>query len=288
MLGRKYYQPVPRRKSYVPKFVLLLIFAVVIIVILSLHNYATNANNQKSVFKAHVDNGLNSLIESWANEQNDKYGVSVIEINGSTRTAGYQSEKQFATASTYKMFVAYMTLHNIEHGIYSLKTRTMTGKNVGDCLTITIINSDNDCGKALGFLAGWVNITNNLRPLGITNTDLNNYVGRDTDPTGEKYSTPDDEATLLQLLSAGKLLSAQNTNLLLDLIKRQVHRERIPAGVPTGVAVANKPGWNDNVQNDMAIVYGPKSTYILVIMSDGNNPTPLANLSELIYNYLQQ
>jgi beta-lactamase class A len=70
-------------------------------------------------------------------------------------------------------------------------------------------------------------------------------------------------------------------------MKSQVWRERIPAGVPSGIAVADKPGWLDNVENDAAIVYGPKSTYTLVIMTTGNSTQPLADLSKQIYDYLQ-
>jgi beta-lactamase class A len=84
------------------------------------------------------------------------------------------------------------------------------------------------------------------------------------------------------------LLNTSNTDLLLRLMKTQQWRERIPAGVPSGIAVADKPGWLNDVQNDAAIVYGPKSTYTLVIMTNGASTSPLADLSRQIYTYLEQ
>ncbi len=77
-------------------------------------------------------------------------------------------------------------------------------------------------------------------------------------------------------------------------MESQKYRERIPGGVPGGVTVADKPGWltvaegdGENVQNDAAIVYGPKSTYILVITTTGSTTQPLADLSRQVYDYLQ-
>ena len=59
------------------------------------------------------------------------------------------------------------------------------------------------------------------------------------------------------------------------------------ADLPVGRIVADKPGWLSNVQNDAAVVYGPKSTYVLVIMTNGSTTQPLADLSKQIYDYLQ-
>jgi beta-lactamase class A len=92
---------------------------------------------------------------------------------------------------------------------------------------------------------------------------------------------------MLNKLQSGTLLGPTDTDMLLGLMKNQAYRERIPAGVPNGVVVADKPGWLPNVENDAAIVYGPKSTYILVVMTTGSTTQPLAYLSQVIYNQLQ-
>jgi N-acyl-D-amino-acid deacylase len=46
--------------------------------------------------------------------------------------------------------------------------------------------------------------------------------------------------------------------------------ERIPAGVPAGVRVANKTGWISTVDHDAAIVYPPgRDPYVLVVLTRG-------------------
>jgi beta-lactamase class A len=112
---------------------------------------------------------------------------------------------------------------------------------------------------------------------------------------GDKHSTAQDLATILQKLYAGSLLNSSHSQLLLSLMKQQHYRERIPAGVPSGVAVADKPGWlgpadgeSGYTQNDAAIIYGPKSAYLLVITTTGSSTQPLASLSQQVYNYLER
>lgn len=247
---------------------------------------SSSIDSKSTVAAPHVDAGLQAAINKWVNTQNHHYGISVMELNGSLRTASYHDTDSFITASTYKTFVAFMVMYDIEHGKYDFRTNTATGKNVRDCMSVMIINSDDDCGKSLGFMVGWTQIDDLIKTMGIKNTDLNNYVGKDTNPVGDKHSTAKDETTFLKLLYDGKLLSPLHTELLLSLMKQQTHRERVPAGVPDGVEVADKPGWLDYAQNDMAIVYGKSSTYVVVILSDNSSTAPLAQLSSIIYNSL--
>lgn len=237
---------------------------------------------------------LNKIISSWAAQNSFNASVVVKEIAGGSKTTSYNATASMVPASTYKIFVAYAILHGIEKGNYSLDSITNDGNSIQTDLNNMILNSDNDAARTLGFLYGWQNINALLKTIGITNTDLYNYVPPSTQPVGDKHTTAQDLATTLDGLYTGKLLNSAHTQLLLGLMKAQRYRERIPAGVPNGVVVADKPGWlspadgvNEYVQNDAAIVYGTKSTYILVITTTGGSVTPLANLSMQIYAYLE-
>jgi len=185
-------------------------------------------------------------------------------------------------------------LHGIEQGSYSLGTVTSDGNTIQTDLNNMILNSDNDAARTLGFLYGWKNINALLQSQGMNNTDLYNYVPPSTQPVGDKHTTANDLATAVQKLYAVKLLNSTNTQLLISLMKQQHYRERIPAGVPSNIAVADKPGWlspadgeSGYTENDAGIVYGPKSTYLLVIMTNGSSTQPLATLSQQVYSYLE-
>ncbi len=242
----------------------------------------------------HVDSGLASLIATWQHSYTFTSSVVVRELSGNLRTGSTDEDSSMIPASTYKLYVAYAILHGIEQGSYTLNTKTNDGNTIQTDLNNMILNSDNDAARTLGFLYGWKNINALLQSHGMTSTNLYNYVPPSTQPVGDKHTTAADLATMLDKLYSGSLLGQANTQLLLTLMKQQHYRERIPAGVPSGVVVADKPGWlsptdgeSGYTENDAAIVYGPKSTYLLVIMTNGSTTQPLTALSRQIYNYLE-
>jgi beta-lactamase class A len=243
--------------------------------------------SEQAIMLSHPDAGLQHIIGTWARQHSFNSEVIVQELNGQKRTAGRNPDTLMTTASTYKIFVAYATLHQVERGKITMSSRTRTGQTVGQALNKMIVRSDNSSGEALGFLVGWNTVDWLAANVGASHTHINNYGSTGKATNGNKQSTAADLTTMVARLQQGTLLNSSNTSLLLGLMKSQIWRERIPAGIPSGTSVADKPGWLSNVENDAAIVYGPKSTYTLVIMTNGSTTQPLADLSRLIYNYLE-
>lgn len=243
----------------------------------------------------HTDAGLTNIVNTWAAKQAVSVTVSVQEINGNLRGASYKQTTSIIPASTYKIYAAYAMLHEIEKGNYTLSTKLSDGNTVQTDITNMIVVSDNAAGRAIGFAIGWKNINALLAAQGLTATDLYNYVPPSTAPVGDKHTTAKDLTLILKKLANGSLLNPEHTEFLLGLMKRQTHRTGIPAGVPAGVAVADKPGWlsvsageGNDIRNDAGIVYGPKSTYVLVVTTTGTTETRIADLSQQVYAYLQQ
>jgi len=252
------------------------------------HFHAANLDSAKLVSNTqHTDAGLQQILSSWVTRQPSDASVMVRELNGGGRYAGSNAGLSVVTASTYKLYVAYAVLHDIEHNRFTMTEKLPNGQTIKDALKAMISVSDNDAGKALGELVGWKHADELAAEAGANHTDLDNYSSTGI-VDADKRTTASDLTDLLDQLQSGKLLSPLHTQLVLNLMKKQVWRERIPAGVPDGIAVADKPGWLPGTQNDAAVVYGPKSTYVLVIMTDGDTTSPLADLSERIYNYLEQ
>ncbi len=241
--------------------------------------------------KTITDTVLKAKIKDWVSTRSASYSVEVKELIRSNkeldlRTAGYNASTSMVPASTYKVLLAYTALHEIEKGTYTLQSSTRTGQSINTCLNLMIVKSDNDCGRAIGFLIGWEHVNELLREKGLKNTDFNNYTAGSDEPVGDKHTTAHDTQIILEGLYSGNLLNAEHTDLLLGLMKKQIWKERVVAGVPEGVAVASKPGWLPGIQTDIAIVYGTHSTYALSIHSTESRPAPLAELSEIIYEYL--
>jgi beta-lactamase class A len=102
-------------------------------------------------------------------------------------------------------------------------------------------------------------------------------------------TTAHDLAVLMQAIALGKAASRAGTDSLRAMLLDQEFRGGIPAGVPTGVQVANKTGWITATAHDAAIIY-PKNRgpYVLVILTKGFPEEPqaerlMADISKLVY-----
>lgn len=251
----------------------------------------TTQEEKKKVPKTVVDKALETKIKDWVATRPASYSIELTELERSDktldlRTASYNADKSMVPASTYKVLLAYAALHEIEQGTYTLQSQTRSGQTIETCLNLMIVKSDNDCGRAIGFLLGWKHVNELLKQKGLTSTDFDNYTTGSDEPVGEKYTTAHDTQIILTSLYSGKLLNTVHTDLLLGLMKKQIWKERIVTGIPEGVVVASKPGWLPGVQTDIAIVYGAHSTYALSIHSTESRAAPLAELSKIIYDYL--
>lgn len=235
-----------------------------------------------------TDAALTKQLAAWADAQPANYGIVVREINGQRREALYQPDRIMTTASTYKVFLAFAFLHGVEQGDTRYDQQLPIGYSAEACLDRLLLRSENDCAYDLGNTVGWDDIDLLLQNHEYAATRINNYDAAGSPTQGNKVSTARDEALLMERLANGSLLGSEYTNEIVERLKQQIWRERVPAGVPEGVVVADKPGWLDTVQNDAAIVYGPKSTYVITIMSDSSSTAPLADLSKLVYDHLQK
>jgi beta-lactamase class A len=104
-------------------------------------------------------------------------------------------------------------------------------------------------------------------------------------------TTAADIALFYEMLYKGKLGNADATKQMLDLLKAQQLNDRIPKYLPEGVEVGHKTGELDFVKHDAGIVFTPRGDYIIVIMSESNDPKGAAErealLSKAVYEYFE-
>lgn len=220
-----------------------------------------------------TDTGLQAMIEQWDRERTPRFGIRVQDLSGKNINAQLNPDMDFVTASTYKMFLAYAVLHKVEMGEMSMDQSTSLGLSVRSCIDEMILHSTNACAHALFDLAGWRSVHDFIRGQ-FPSTSLDNGAN----PDGEKHTTIRDETNFLIRLNAGELMNREHTDYLIGLMKRQVYRSGIPRGVQ-GTTVANKVGFYNGYKHDVAIVYAPRGTYVLGILSYGSNDAQFADLS---------
>lgn len=90
----------------------------------------------------------------------------------------------------------------------------------------------------------------------------------------DNVTSPADMAKLLYAIASGAregtatVVSPEHCRMMIQIMLRQTDRDKIPAGLPPGIPVANKTGELDGSRSDIAIVepFGD-SPYILVVYS---------------------
>ena len=221
-----------------------------------------------------TNDGLSAVIANFAKDKPGIYGVSLIELSGQRRRAGYDDTKQFATASTYKVYVAYSVLKRVEAGQMKWTDEVVAGRNVEKCFNDMISLSDNPCAEAfvekIRYTPLHVDVTEDL---GLKKTS---FIDKESFKT-----TAGDLSQFMALLESGQLpISRDNRTNLISALKNNAYRQGIPAG--TSGSVANKVGFIDGLLHDTAIVYSPNGTYVLTIMTDKSSWASIAELTKEI------
>ena len=188
--------------------------------------------------------------------------------------------RSMVAASLIKLYVAGAYLEAVEKGelqdIYDEFLRNM------------ISVSDNDAANRLIVLLGMDRINAFIEEQGFEDTRLNRLMLQNNGL--ENYTSVKDCADFLDEVCEGTFVSPGASGRILDAMKDQKVRTKIPAGLPEDVVCANKTGELSGIENDAAVVFGQGGSYIFCVMSDhvsaGNAQKEIQEMSRLIYESL--
>ena len=68
------------------------------------------------------------------------------------------------------------------------------------------------------------------------------------------------------MIAQNRCATAPSCRLMIEIMSRQEWREKIPAGLPDGLFVANKTGGVSGTSNDAAIVYTPTGAPMVMVV----------------------
>jgi len=208
------------------------------------------------------DAGLTALMTNYAKDHPGTFGISMVELDGKKRRAEYNGTKQFVTASTYKLFVAYSLMKQIDAGKRDWDSSAA-------CFNKMISQSDNACAESFLTSLGLTNVTKDINAIGLKDSNFTK--------SGGPYTTANDLVLLTGMIATGQNFSSANQQRLIAAMKGNVYRNGIPAGASG--TVADKVGFMGGLLHDAAIVYGPNGTYVLAIMTDGSSWATIADLT---------
>jgi beta-lactamase class A len=218
------------------------------------------------------------------------YWVSVQEVGGLRQSVRIAGSTPKEPASMMKIFAAWAALKRVEQGRASLGMRLPSGVPLGTCIHVMIHVSDNYCHTDVVHWIGIAEINRMIRSAGFLNTKYGTVARGVSVLYAGNRTTTNDLVRMMEKLLDGSVLSTRWADHLLREMSSQIWRSRIASGIPPGVAQASKPGalWvaSGLMQNDTAVVYGPKSTYIISIIGDNGPPqAALRAISRTVYQH---
>ena len=213
-----------------------------------------------------VQNALAGYAGSW----------SVYVEDFATGESFCVNPQRMRSASIIKLYVMGAVLEAIRNGSLA------NSPNLQGQLNAMITWSSNDAWKSLAAQLGGGSYSYGMQL--ITDwCDRNQYPDSGV-RDGRNKSSPADSGLFLHRVLLGKNVSADDSALMLDLLRQQQWTGKIPAGVPAGVPTANKTGELDDVQNDAAIIFAPFGTYVLVVMTENSYILNIRELSSIVYD----
>lgn len=185
--------------------------------------------------------------------------VAIKQLDGNGWEAGVGQNQTVVSASTYKLFVALVLFDRMERGQINWDTPILDTTTRG-CFERMIVASTNACAEEWIRQFGRREINDYLWSRGFSRgTDFNNPIAN--------HTTASDLTRFFVGLHEGWLTSGWARDYLLNALKRHHYHRGIPAG--SAGSVHNKVGYLWDYSNDSAIVYHPKGTYAIAILTKG-------------------
>jgi beta-lactamase class A len=150
------------------------------------------------------------------------------------------------------------------------RVRSGTRLTVANLLELMIQRSDNTATNLLTDLISLEEVNNSCRRQGLAVTCMPRAImdleARDLRSI-ENYTSAADMARLMKGLYFKKILDAASCDQILEIMKGQKVRDRLPRYLPPGVVVAHKTGLMNNICHDVGIIYGGNHDYVVAVLT---------------------
>lgn len=258
--------------------------------------YRTSLKKYKKL-KEDISNECKSTMENIKGN----YSLAFMDLNQS-QSISINNEKTVAASviKIYIMIEAYYQVYNNELALNKQITLTNSMKTDGsgviqsapegtkytieELINFMMIKSDNTAANILIDILGMNNINDRIKALGCVDTELNRkMMDEEAINKGiENYISVDDLCLTFTKLYNGQCINKQYDDYMINIMKKNETKSKIPSKLPNGVEVASKSGEYLGVQNDAGIVFTDKGAYILCITTkDGKEQEQVSSISDI-------
>ena len=142
---------------------------------------------------------------------------------------------------------------------------------VFELMVIMLIQSDNTAANKIIDILGMEQINEDIVAMGLENTKLNRKTNdeRTTITNIENITTARDLSKIWKHLSDGTFLSADNGQMLIDILRRQQIKNKLALYIPDDlkVEISSKTGDKKGIENDTAYLEIPKGKFVFTVLS---------------------
>lgn len=236
-----------------------------------------------------------------------RYGIVVKNLKtGESFTKGDQ--EKFEAGSLYKLWTMAAVFKQIEEGrlkedqelsrsIAYLNQRfgidPENAEQTEGGITLTVSQALNQMVTISHNYAALL-LTEKIRLSTVANfLKTNGFNESSVGTTGDApTTTPSDMALFFEKLYKGELGTPENTQKMLELLKKQTLNHKIPKNLPQETEIAHKTGELGWFTHDAGIVYLSKGDYIIVVLSESESPKGaeerIAGISKEVFDYFNR
>jgi beta-lactamase class A len=253
----------------------------------------------------HTDADLQARLEDVASSLASGRMAAVAVDLRSGATASIDADREYAAASLFKLPILLTVLaeedagrldpsHPVEirqedwtDGSGVLQARVGESLAVSELARLMIQDSDNMAALVLLDVVSVADVNALSERLGLHATRLVDHrAGEDGDHT----TSAADLAKLLVGLAAGQMVSQRVSEQALSLLELKQEVNWLGDELPFWVKVAHKWGALPEARNDVGVVYTPRGSYVIAVLTQNALPDESANViaraSRVTYDYL--
>ncbi len=161
-----------------------------------------------------------------------------------------------------------------------------------ELLEAMIVHSDNTATELLIRQLGYDYLQDTFYRLGLKDTVITPQGFRLTSRRvpEDNMTSPRDMAYLLEKMYKRELVSAQASEAMLEILKHQKLRDRLPRYLPKGWEIAHKTGLLRKACHDVGIVFSPHGDYMICVLTSHdatykNAKRFIASIAKITYGF---
>ena len=235
---------------------------------------------------------LQPVVDQWVESTGGTKGIYIYDLDRDEVAAEYNKDKQFSTASLYKLFVVYEGYRRLENGSWNAEDKAnYLGQTILECLDLAIRESNSSCAEPLWAKIGHAELDSIIK----TDFDIQN-----SNISGLS-SNPVDIAKIMQLFYEHKeipntdlVARMQDSFLTQPITYGYEWRQGLPSGFSDKTKVYDKVGWAYNasgrywdIYHDAAIIETETGRHFtVVVMTNRVDYSKIRSLGTAIENEL--